>query len=165
MSVSDYICKSVSPAQTKALGEILGGILREGTVIVLQGDLAAGKTQFVQGLAKGLGIAPAEVQSPTFALLHIYSGRLTLYHFDWYRIEDDAELEQLGFSEYIDAGEGVVAIEWGERFNQWLPPDALWITFTPGDDSNERQITFTCEADSPTAQVLAEFKRLVEQRA
>lgn len=164
MQVSDYICRTDSPEQTKALGEILGGIVPAGTVIVLQGDLAAGKTQFVQGLAKGLGIAPAEVQSPTFALLHIYSGRLTLYHFDWYRIEDAAELEQLGFVEYVDESDGVVAIEWGARFPDWIPPDALWITFASGDDMQERQITFACAADSSTAQALAEFKLQYERQ-
>jgi tRNA threonylcarbamoyladenosine biosynthesis protein TsaE len=151
--------------QTRTLGELLGGIVPKGTVIVLQGDLAAGKTQFVQGLAKGLGIEPNEVQSPTFALLHIYSGRLTLYHFDWYRIVDDVEFEQLGFDEYLDAGDGVVAIEWGERFASWLPPDALWITFTPGSDMSERQIAFTCADEAPSSLVLAEFKALYDQWA
>lgn len=165
MAMLEYIGKTVSAAQTRAWGELLGRLVPAGMVIVLQGDLAAGKTQFVQGLAKGLGISPAEVQSPTFALLHIYNGRLPLYHFDWYRIEDTAEIEQLGFVEYIDAGDGIVAVEWGERFSEWLPAEALRLTFTRGDEADERRIAFSCVADSPAAQALAEFITLVEQQA
>ncbi len=106
---------SHSPAETVALGEQWGRAAESGQVIGLSGDLGAGKTQFVKGVARGLGIA-ARVQSPTFALVNIYaSGRLTLFHVDLYRLDSPAQIAAAGLEEYLRPA-GVTVIEWAERW-------------------------------------------------
>lgn len=106
---------SHSPAETAALGEQWGRTAPSGLVIGLCGDLGAGKTQFVKGLARGLGIE-ARVQSPTFALVKIYTGgRLTLFHLDLYRLDTQAQIAAAGLEEYLRP-EGVTVIEWAERW-------------------------------------------------
>jgi len=108
---------SHSPADTAALGEQWGRVAQSGLVIGLSGDLGAGKTQFVKGLARGLGIA-ARVQSPTFALVNTYNGgRLTLFHLDLYRLDTREQIVAAGLEEYLQP-DGVTVIEWAER---WLP--------------------------------------------
>ena len=104
---------SRSADETRRLGEVLGARLAPGDLVLLEGDLGAGKTAFTQGIGKGLGVVET-INSPTFTLLKEYAGRLLLYHFDLYRIEDPDELVSLGFDEYF-AGEGVCVIEWADR--------------------------------------------------
>ena len=107
---------SHSPADTAALGEQWGRAAQSGLVIGLSGDLGAGKTQFVKGLARGLGIA-ARVQSPTYVLVNIYTGgRLTLFHLDLYRLDTPEQIAAAGLEEYLQPA-GVTVIEWAER---WL---------------------------------------------
>jgi len=107
---------SHSPDETAALGEQWGRAAESGWVIGLSGDLGAGKTQFVKGLARGLGIA-ARVHSPTFALVNIYSGgRLTLFHLDLYRLDTQEQIAAAGLEEYLNPA-GVTVVEWAER---WL---------------------------------------------
>ena len=107
---------SHSPADTAALGEQWGRAAQNGMVIGLSGDLGAGKTQFVKGLARGLGIA-ARVQSPTYVLVNIYTGgRLTLFHLDLYRLDTPGQIAAAGLEEYLRPA-GVTVIEWAER---WL---------------------------------------------
>ena len=109
-----------APEATKQLAATLAPYLQPNDVIVLTGDLGAGKTQFVQGVARGLGVRDAVV-SPTFNLVLVYEGgRLPLYHFDWYRLDEAAQLEDIGYFDLIEAG-GVSFIEWGERFPKELP--------------------------------------------
>ena len=106
---------SHSPADTAALGEQWGRAAQSGLVIGLSGELGAGKTQFVKGLARGLGIAE-RVRSPTFALVNIYAGgRLTLFHLDLYRLDTPAQIAAAGLEEYLQP-EGVTVIEWAERW-------------------------------------------------
>jgi tRNA threonylcarbamoyladenosine biosynthesis protein TsaE len=106
---------SHSPAETAALGEQWGRAAESGLVIGLSGDLGAGKTQFVKGLARGLGVA-ARVQSPTFALVNIYAGgRLTLFHLDLYRLDTPEQIAAAGLEEYLQPA-GVTVIEWAERW-------------------------------------------------
>src|SRR6516164_503623 len=106
---------SHSPAETEALGEAWGRSAQAGQVIGLSGDLGAGKTQFVKGFARGLGIS-ARVQSPTFALVNEYlGGRLPLYHLDLYRLETAAQINSAGLDEYLSP-DGVTIIEWAERW-------------------------------------------------
>jgi len=108
-------CISHSPAETAALGEQWGRAAESGLVIGLCGDLGAGKTQLVKGLARGLGIA-ARVHSPTFALVNIYNGgRLTLFHLDLYRLDTPEQIHAAGLEEYLKP-EGVTVIEWAERW-------------------------------------------------
>ncbi len=116
---------STSPEQTRALGEAVGRLAYAGDVIALTGELGTGKTLFVGGLARGLGVDPATyVSSPTFTIMHRYCGRLPLYHIDLYRIETPEAFASLGFDEYL-AGDGVAAIEWAEHGWGCLPKEML----------------------------------------
>ena len=101
-----------SAAETEALGEAMAATLAPGDLLLLAGELGAGKTTFVRGLARGLG-STAAVQSPTFTLVRVYPGRVQLAHVDLYRVESSAELAELGLEELLE--EGVVAVEWGDR--------------------------------------------------
>jgi tRNA threonylcarbamoyladenosine biosynthesis protein TsaE len=119
---------SESAEETVAFGRKRAGAIRKGDVLALSGDLGSGKTQFVKGIVAGLG-SDAAVTSPTFTLLHEYSGgRLPIYHFDFYRLEDRAAALRLGFDDYF-FGDGVSLIEWADRFPDLIPPHADWIVF------------------------------------
>jgi len=123
---------SHSPEDTFEHGRALGATLRGGEVLALDGELGAGKTQFVKGLAAGLG-CPDDVTSPTFTLLHEYrEGRLPLFHFDFYRLAKEDDVLEVGLDDYLGAG-GVVAIEWAEKFPALLPAGARWFRFESGD--------------------------------
>src|SRR5690606_8738255 len=117
---------------TRALAGLLGGIVGPGAVLLLEGDLGAGKPTFVKGLAEGMGIDPDNVSSPTFTLIHEYEGDVPLYHLDAYRLRDEAEFVELGVEEYFAAG-GVTAVEWGDRVREQLPPERLEIVIEAVD--------------------------------
>src|SRR5438874_5824824 len=103
-------------SETAAIGRALAASLAAGDVVLLYGDLGAGKTAFVRGLAEGLGVPPAEVSSPTFTLVQEYrKGRVPLFHVDLYRLNDPRELDDLGLDEIAE--DGVMAIEWAEKLN------------------------------------------------
>ena len=122
---------------TQALGEWIGREALGGEVLALIGPLGAGKTRFVQGLAKGLEVAERYITSPTFILLQSYEGRLPLYHIDLYRIEKEAEMEPLGLDEFLE-GKGVSAIEWADKALSALPPSRLTIAFRyAGEEQRE----------------------------
>jgi tRNA threonylcarbamoyladenosine biosynthesis protein TsaE len=104
---------SASVERTHALGRALGELTQAGDVVLLEGELGAGKTAFTQGIGKGLGVA-ATINSPTFTILKEYEGRLPLYHFDLYRLDEPDELYELGFEDYF-GGKGVCVVEWAER--------------------------------------------------
>ena len=128
-----------SPEETQAFGEALAKTLQGGEVLALFGPMGMGKTAFTRGLAAGLGTGG--VSSPTFALVHVYSGgRLPLYHFDMYRVSGWDDLETTGYFDYLEAP-GVVVIEWSERIEAALPPHAVRITFAPGEGENQRRLT------------------------
>ena len=114
--------------QTLTLGRRLGAAARPGDVIVLCGDLGAGKTQLTKGIAQALGVKDA-VASPTFNIvLEYHDGRMPLYHFDLYRLEYQEDLEDIGFYEILEApgdASGLVVIEWGDKFPDALPEDHL----------------------------------------
>ena len=129
---------SHSEDDTVRAAECLAARLERGAVVLLYGDLGAGKTAFVRGLASGLGIDPDEVSSPSFALIQEYRGRLTLYHVDLYRLEE-REVEDLGLEE-LGAGEGIVAIEWAEKLAQ-PPPSAVAVRISDrGGEEREIEI-------------------------
>jgi len=131
---------SASVAETEAAGARIAGELTAGDVIALVGDLGTGKTQFVKGLVRGLG-CNAPVTSPTFTLLHEYiGGRLSIYHFDFYRIENLTAVRAIGFDEYV-FGSGVTVIEWANRFTGVIPSSARWVYFQM-ISANERTIEF-----------------------
>jgi tRNA threonylcarbamoyladenosine biosynthesis protein TsaE len=132
---------SRSREQTLRLGEALGALLVPGDVLALEGPLGAGKTTLVQGIARGLGIPPeVPVTSPTFTLVGEYPGRVPLRHADFYRVESSARLADLGFDDLLD-GEGVLVVEWPERFAHVLPRDRLWIRLEIRGES-ERLLRF-----------------------
>jgi tRNA threonylcarbamoyladenosine biosynthesis protein TsaE len=114
------VLRSSSEAETRALAAGLAGGLAAGTILLVSGDLGAGKTAYVRGLAEGLGLDPDVVTSPTFTLVHEYrGGRLPLVHIDLYRL-DAADLAELGLDEDLAAA-GVVAVEWPERLTRAIP--------------------------------------------
>jgi tRNA threonylcarbamoyladenosine biosynthesis protein TsaE len=127
---AELIWDSPAPEETHALGERIGRALRGGDVLALTGPLGAGKTQFMKGLAIGLGVPPDEpVISPTFVLARQYSGRLTLYHLDAYRLSGSADVLDLGFDEMLADPDGVVAVEWADRIRETLPATVVWLDF------------------------------------
>ena len=120
---------SASPEETCTLGQALGRLLRPGDMIALIGELGSGKTLFVGGLARGLGVDPATyVSSPTFTIMHRYVGRIPLYHIDLYRIETPEAFMALGLDEYLE-GDGVAAIEWAEHAWGMLLKERLTVRF------------------------------------
>lgn len=121
------VLESFCPEDTYAIGKSLAEQAAPGNVYCLNGDLGTGKTVFTQGFAAGLGIA-GPVNSPTFTILQVYEdGRLPLYHFDVYRIEDPEEMYEVGCEEYFTAG-GVCLVEWAELIREMIPEDAVQIT-------------------------------------
>jgi len=116
--------QSRSAAETKKLGSRLASFLRPGDIVGLIGDLGAGKTTFIQGIAAGLKVRhPKEVTSPTFVLIHEYQGKMPLYHIDLYRLGTAALLDSLGLEEYLQS-QGVSVIEWADKF-----PGAFRLTY------------------------------------
>jgi tRNA threonylcarbamoyladenosine biosynthesis protein TsaE len=123
---SELTLRIATAAEMQALGERLGRLLRAGDVVGLVGPLGAGKTTFVQGLARGTGVPPErQITSPTFALVNEHPGRVPLVHADLYRINDAAELEELGLRDSYDRA--AAAIEWLDRFPDAAPEDRLEI--------------------------------------
>lgn len=148
--------------ETQKLGRLLGQLLQPGDVLVVSGELGAGKTTFVQGLAEGLGIE-AQVTSPTFTIIHEYQGtRCPLYHIDAYRLEDPREAEELGLEEYF-YGDGITAVEWAENIIQLLPQDYLYVKIikTPGQESG-RKITIRGRGTGDYHRLLEELRRHCE---
>ena len=136
-----FTCMTNSPEETGHLAELVGQKIREGTVLCLEGDLGAGKTLFVQSLAHILGVE-GDVTSPTFNLMNVYEGICRIYHFDLYRLEQEEELEDIGFYEYTEEPEGIVVIEWPDKFPESLPNDYVEVCITKTSE-NGRQIKFS----------------------
>ena len=123
---------SHSPEETFAHGRVIADSLRAGDVLALDGDLGAGKTHFVKGIAEGLRCA-GDVTSPTFTLVHEYTGgRLPLFHFDFYRLESEHETLRIGLDDYLGA-DGVLVIEWAGKFPAVLPAHTRWFHLRAGD--------------------------------
>lgn len=132
---------SDSPSETAIAGREFASDLPAGSVVALTGQLGAGKTQFVKGLVAGMG-ATGEVTSPTFTLIHEYiGGRVPVYHFDFFRIEDRQSAEGLGLDEYF-FGDGICVVEWADKFPELIPPSARWISFEPKSET-DRLITIS----------------------
>jgi tRNA threonylcarbamoyladenosine biosynthesis protein TsaE len=140
--------------ETRELGAAIAGVARPGDVLVLAGDLGAGKTAFVQGFGRGLGVTE-RITSPTFTLVHVYDGRLPIHHLDVYRLEQINEALDLGLPEMLDEG-GVVLVEWGDAILPVLPHDHLEVrlTFGPGDDDRYVAVRPIGPAWAPRADAL-----------
>ncbi|HCW80555.1 MAG TPA: tRNA (adenosine(37)-N6)-threonylcarbamoyltransferase complex ATPase subunit type 1 TsaE [Ruminococcaceae bacterium] len=128
-----------SPSETEAVGENLSTKLKPGSVVALFGGMGAGKTAFTRGIARGLGITGG-VSSPTFALVHEYKGRIPLYHFDMYRVNNWDDLYSTGFFDYLDSG-GIIVVEWSENIENALPENTIHIMIKHGKAENERIIS------------------------
>ncbi len=125
-----------SEEETEALGERLAKCLRAGSVVALYGDLGAGKTAFVRGMARGLEIEES-VTSPTFTIVNEYPGEPPLFHFDMYRLKNAGELYDIGWEDYLDRG-GICVTEWSENVEEALPEDAVRVVFERLSDTDRR---------------------------
>lgn len=128
---------------TKKFGERLGKVLKEGDILCLNGDLGAGKTTLTKSIGLGLGVEEY-ITSPTFSLINEYRGRIPVYHFDVYRLENIEEIDDLGFDEYF-YGKGVSIIEWAEKIKTFLPEDRIILDIGTGEDEGKRIISLTGE--------------------
>jgi len=135
--MSAAVCITSGEEQTVALGHQLGALSAGGDVFLLCGELGAGKTCLIRGIATGLGVAEYAF-SPSFVLVREYRGRLTLYHMDFYRLEQLQEVAELGIEEYL-FGDGVCAIEWAERATGLLPEEHLRIELAYVPDAMEQR--------------------------
>ena len=130
-----------SPGETRAFGERLARQLRAGDVLLLQGNLGAGKSELTRGIARGLGVTDT-VTSPSFTILNVYEdGRVPLYHFDWYRLQSAEELYEMGMDEYL-GGDGVAVVEWPSQCPEAIPEDCLEVAIEPLGDT-DRRLTLT----------------------
>jgi tRNA threonylcarbamoyladenosine biosynthesis protein TsaE len=131
-----------SSEETKKLASNFAKKLKGGEIIALFGDLGSGKTTFVQGLAKGLGVKE-RITSPTFVILNLHKAKkgLELAHFDLYRLNNEADLEGIGATDYLGKKNIISVIEWAEKAKKILPAGTIWITFEHIDE-NKRKITF-----------------------
>ena len=132
----ELVLRTASEQATREAGRALAGLLEPNDVLALTGDLGAGKTALTKGVGRGLGVCE-NVVSPTFNILLVHEGRLTLFHLDLYRLDSAAQLEDIDFFGTLEAG-GVSVIEWGERFPEALPADHLSVVMRiTGDESRE----------------------------
>lgn len=126
-----------SPSETIERGHLIGRSLTSGTTIALVGDLGSGKTTLVKGIALGLGVKDArEVKSPTFVIFHIYKGRIPLYHFDLYRLDESSDLEGIGIDEFLSDPTAVSVIEWADRIPAVLQQASIRIELTSLSETN-----------------------------
>ena len=141
--MKERTAESQSPDDTRSLGEAVGAVARPGDVILLSGELGAGKTLFVQGMALGMGF-DGQVSSKSFVIMGEYPARETLYHADLYRLEDPMQVEELALGELTE--DGVLAVEWPERGEWALPAEDIYVAFeVTGEDT--RRLTFTAKTE------------------
>ncbi len=138
------VCQTAAVGQTRLLAEAIAGLVDDGDLLVLVGDLGAGKTAFTQGFAAALGV-DVPVTSPTFTLANRYEGRLIVNHLDVYRLEDLVEARDLAIPELLE--QGVTLIEWGEMILSALPADRLDVSITFGDGDDDRRIELRTVGD------------------
>ncbi len=130
-----------SAAETERVGEALAKELQPGDLLAFTGGMGAGKTAFVRGLAKGLGVR-GEVSSPTYAIVNEYCGEPSLYHFDMYRIGSEEDLYTTGFYDYLDSQKNILAVEWSENITEYLPENTIWVAIEIQSDT-DRTIRIT----------------------
>lgn len=147
----DHVFTTGDAGETDRAGAHLAACLRPGDVVALAGDLGAGKTHLVQGVARKLGVE-GTATSPTFNILLVHHGALPLYHFDLYRLESADQLEDIDFYETLES-DGVCFIEWGDRFPDALPQDHLLVTIERGGETRR---VFTLKPGGPRARELAD---------
>jgi len=146
--ILEHSFHSGSAEDTLALGAKLGKLLQPGDFVGLIGDLGAGKTQLVRGVAAGANVPTAQVGSPTFAIVYPYVGRLPIYHADFYRLESYDELYATGFTDLV-AGDGAVLVEWLDRIPHAAPPELLLMRFRTPDAKRPEVRTISAQAFGP----------------
>lgn len=162
MNLTLYSLLSRSEEQTKRLGYALGACLRAGDVVLLCGEMGAGKSVLTRAAARGMGVE-GPVPSPTFTILNIHEGRaLRLYHFDLYRLEGADALYEMGLDEYIPAADGAALIEWPQMAEEAMPESALHIDIRYAMDGEAREITLTPTGAFPKARVEEILRRMAE---
>lgn len=130
-------CSTTNDAEsTSHIGYLLAQVLSPGDVVALSGELGSGKTCLVQGICRGLSVSD-DVTSPTYTLVNEYRGRLPIYHFDLYRLEDETSVLDIGFEEYID-GPGVCLVEWADKFPDILPDTRIDVAIEMLEDPKRR---------------------------
>jgi tRNA threonylcarbamoyladenosine biosynthesis protein TsaE len=142
----DTVFTSRSPEETEAIGRQLAARLKAGDVLALVGEIGAGKTTFVRGLAEGLGVPAGSVASPSFVLVREYRGRLPLYHADLFRLEGMPQAASVGLEDFYEQGGGT-GIEWADRVPGILPEESLEIRFEDADPET-RRLTLLPQGDS-----------------
>lgn len=121
------VLQTKSTSETIRIGKRIGSLLLTGDIVAFVGELGTGKTQFIKGLAAGVGVENTKyISSPSFTLINEYRGKTPFYHIDLYRLKAEEEAEELGLEEYV-GGEGITAIEWADRIPSLLPRELLWI--------------------------------------
>lgn len=142
MDFQIVVISSKNTAETIRIGRDIGGLLRPGDVVALVGELGAGKTQFIKGLAEGAGVGKSTyVSSPSFTLINEYPGRVPFYHVDLFRLEQEKEAEELGLEDYFQGG-GITAVEWADKILSLLPKEMLLIHIAyTGKNTRSLEIT------------------------
>ena len=152
---------SQSPARTRALGRALGRLLEPGDFVGLVGELGAGKTLFVRGVADGAEVPEEQVASPTFAIVYPYRGRLPLYHADLYRVADADELYATGFTELV-GGDGAVLVEWIDRIWSAAPAERLEVRIETSPRARHRRRLVAAPRGTRAESLLAAWKKAVK---
>lgn len=132
----NFFINSKDEKETIELGKKIGEISEKGQIILLTGELGSGKTRFVQGLAVGLGLN-TEVTSPTYSLINEYEGEISFYHMDLYRLDNEVDLYNIGFEDYLYR-DGIVAVEWPELAFELIPDDFLLLEFKIVEEENRK---------------------------
>jgi tRNA threonylcarbamoyladenosine biosynthesis protein TsaE len=153
---------SPSPARTRALGRALGRLLEPGDFVGLVGELGAGKTLFVRGVADGADVPEEQVSSPTFAIVYPYQGRLPLYHADLYRVADADELYATGFPELV-GGDGAVLVEWIDRIWSAAPAERLEVRIEASARAKRRRRLVAQARGARAESLLAAWKKAVRK--
>lgn len=159
--VVECVISSSSEEETINIGEELGKLLTTGSIIGLNGELGAGKTVFVKGIARGLN-ANEEPNSPTFVIMNEYEGRIPLYHFDLYRISSVEELEGIGYEDYF-YGNGVTVVEWSDRVSGIFPDNTIRVEITIPDEPDDKAETLRKINIEGKDIWLSSFRNTVEQ--
>lgn len=160
MNFKLYSLLSVSEKQTQRLGYALGACLRAGDVVLLEGEMGAGKSVLTRAAARGMGVE-GPVPSPTFTILNVHEGSaMKLYHFDLYRLEGEDALYEMGLDEYIPAADGASLIEWPQMAAEAMPADHLAVDIRYAQDGEAREITFTPSGSFDAARLEEIVKRM-----
>ncbi len=162
-SKDSFAVASRGPEETFAFGEALGELVYPGLLILLKGSLGMGKTKLIQGIGRAMGCE--RIKSPTFIIMSEHEGPLPLLHADLYRLEDEAEIDQLGIEEYLEDGY-VAAVEWAERWRGAPEEGRIDVEFDILPESGEsRLLTFTCRGAAPRRAFDALAERIKSMRA